>query len=225
MPVAGNHDLHQAKSDDDDGEADNPLRAPAAWRRQFDLPRNGPEAVRGQSYYLDFQGVRFIAMDVNALGGDPAPGSAKAKIADQEVAWLEKVLRENTNRWTVVFSHYPVYPVAKRRSRFLQLESRVAPLYDKYHVDLVLQGHDHGYGRTYKVRGGKVAPPDGPGTVYVVSVSGTKMYEVGPPVPEVMAKTLGGVQLFQVIGVSPEKLSFQAYTVDGSVADAFELRK
>ena len=226
MPVPGNHDLHQVKKPaDDDDQDDNPLTAPAAWRRQFDLPRNGPAALQGQSYYVDFQGARFIALDVNAFGGTAEPGSAKGRIADQEVAWLDKVLSENRNRWTVVFSHYPVYPVAKRRTRFLQMESRLVPLYDKYHVDLVLQGHDHGYGRTYKLRGGKPVAPEEPGTIYAVSVSGTKMYEIGPPVPEVMAKTLGGVQLFQVVSVSPDRLALLAYTIDGAVIDSFEIRK
>ncbi|MCX6628406.1 MAG: metallophosphoesterase family protein, partial [Candidatus Solibacter sp.] len=169
MPVPGNHDLHQVKksADDEDGEIDNPLSAPPAWRRQFALPGNGPAALRGQSYWVDFQGARFISLDVNAFGGTAEPGTAKSRVADQEIAWLENVLRENRNRWTVVLSHYPVYPVAKRRTRFLQMESRLAPLYDKYHVDLVLQGHDHGYGRTYKLRGGKPVPPKEPGTIYV----------------------------------------------------------
>jgi hypothetical protein len=40
-----------------------------------------------------------------------------------------------------------------------------------------------------------------------------------------MAKTLAGSQLFQVISISGERLAYQAYTIDGSVIDSFELRK
>ena len=222
LPVPGNHDLHRAP---DSTETSDPLLTPPSWRQHFALPMNGPEALRGQSYYLDYQGTRFIALDVNAFGGTIQPNSAKERVAQQEVAWLEKLLRDNPNRWTVVFSHYPVYPIAKQRTRFVEMESRLVPLYDKYHVDLVLQGHDHSYGRTYKLRGGKVVSDTEPGTVYAVSVSGPKMYEVEPLNPELFAKTLAGSQLFQVVSVSQERLLFQAYTIDGSVIDSFELRK
>jgi hypothetical protein len=99
------------------------------------------------------------------------------------------------------------------------------PLYDKYHVDLVLQGHDHGYGRTHKLRAGKIVSDTEPGTIYAVSVSGPKMYEVAPPAPTLFAKTLAGSQLFQVVSVSQARLLFQAYTIDGTVIDSFELRK
>jgi hypothetical protein len=51
------------------------------------------------------------------------------------------------------------------------------------------------------------------------------MYEVAPLNPELFAKTLAGSQLFQVVSVSQERLLFQAYTIDGSVIDSFELRK
>jgi len=222
LPVPGNHDLHPAPNSTD---ANNPLVTPATWNRHFDLPLNGPKALPGQSYFVDFQGVRFIALDVNAFGGTIKPDSDKERVAVEEVAWLEKVLGDNPNHWTVVLSHYPVYPIAKQRSRFVEMESRLVPLYDKYHVDLVLQGHDHSYGRTYKLRGGKVVPDVEPGTVYTVSVSGPKMYEVAPQNPELFAKTLQGSQMFQVVSVSQERLTFHAYAVDGTLIDSFDLRK
>lgn len=222
LPVPGNHDLHH---DTDATEASDPLLTPPSWGLHFALPTNGPEALRSQSYYMDFQGARFISLDVNAFGGTIQPNSAKERVAQQEVAWLEKLLRDNPNRWTVVFSHYPVYPIAKQRTRFVEMESRLVPLYDKYHVDLVLQGHDHGYGRTHKLRAGKIVSDTEAGTIYAVSVSGPKMYEVAPPAPALFAKTLAGSQLFQVVSVSQAELLFRAYTIDGSVIDSFELRK
>jgi 3',5'-cyclic AMP phosphodiesterase CpdA len=222
LPVPGNHDLHH---DTDATEASDPLLTPPSWGLHFALPMNGPEALRGQAYYLDYQGARFISLDSNAFGGDIKPNSDKLRVADQEIVWLEKVLRDNPNRWTIVFSHYPVYPIANQRTRFLQMESRLVPLYEKYHVDLVLQGHDHGYGRTHKLRAGTIVSDMEAGTIYAVSVSGTKMYEVAPPAPTLFAKTLAGSQLFQVVSVSQARLLFQAYTIDGTVIDSFELRK
>jgi len=221
LPVPGNHDLHRSPDSSDD--ASGPLVAPPSWRQQFALPMNGPEGLRGQSYYIDYQGVRMISLDVNIYAGKQDT-EAKKQLAQQQTAWLEKVLGENPNRWTIVFQHQPVYSIAKNR-RATQMQAMLAPLYDKYQVDLVLAGHDHGYGRTQKVRAGQVVPGDGPGTIYAISVSGPKMYELTPEHPELMAKILAGVQLFQIISINGERLAYQAYTIDGSVIDSFELRK
>jgi 3',5'-cyclic AMP phosphodiesterase CpdA len=186
---------------------------------------NGPEGLKGQSYYIDYQGARFVSLDVNVFTGKPGtPDSAKGKLASQQLAWLDKVLRENRNRWTVVFQHQPVYPIAKDREAN-QMEAVLAPVYDKYHVDLVLAGHDHSYGRTHKLRASRVVPAGEQGTVYAVSVSGPKMYELTVAKPELMAKTLADTQLFQVIGINGDRLQFQAYSIDGSVIDSFDLRK
>ena len=222
LPVPGNHDLHRAPGSADNG---GPLIVPATWHQHFALPGNGPEVLRGQSYCLDYQGVRFIALDVNVFAGKIEGDSARQKMADQQLAWLSKVLSENRSRWTVVFQHQPVYPISKERKRAVQMESLLVPLYDKHHVDVVLQGHDHAYGRTHKLRNGKIVAGEEPGTIYTTTVSGPKMYKLTPVVPDLMAKLLEGVQLYQVIDVQPHQLRYQAYTIDGAVVDAFELHK
>ena len=66
LPVPGNHDLHRAPGS---LEPDNPFRAAEPWNWHFALPLNGPAGLEGQSYYLDYQGARFISLDVNVLTG------------------------------------------------------------------------------------------------------------------------------------------------------------
>ena len=76
--------------------------------------------------------------------------------------WLKQTLSKNPNRWTIVVQHQPIYDVAKGRE-YDDMRKALAPLYEKYHVDLVLQGHDHAYARTHKVAKGKVVDPAAPG--------------------------------------------------------------
>ena len=45
---------------------------------------------------------------------------------------------------------------------------------------MALQGHDHAYLRTYPMKDGKRVDTTNEGTVYIVSVSGVKMYEQDP---------------------------------------------
>ena len=61
------------------------------------------------------------------------------------------------------------------------------------------------------------------GTVYVVSVSGPKMYTLQrhPFMPRQAENT----QLYQIIHVDGDRLSFEAYTATGELYDAFTLNR
>ncbi|MFH1252622.1 MAG: metallophosphoesterase, partial [bacterium] len=91
--------------------------------------------------------------------------------------------------------------------------------------DLVLSGHDHVYSRTYPLRAGKIAAKKKKGTVYVISVSCPKAYDIGKINAGLMAKTGTQAQLFQVITIDPKRLNFKSYTADGGLYDEFEVRK
>ena len=176
----------------------------------------------------------------------------------------QPVLSENDAPWVVCTFHHPIFSTGKDRDNS-ELRALWKPIFDKYKVDLVLQGHDHTYGRTgFEVPStlenerktpvavsvgspavGSAAAPqavatkvpatlanvptgvqkvDGQaGTVYVVSVSGPKMYENQR---QTFMKRLGeDTQLYQVIHIDGDKLRFEARTAIGELYDAFELHK
>lgn len=70
---------------------------------------------------------------------------------------------------------------------------------------------------------------DKTGTVYVVSVSGGKMYELKKNAWEDYEaerdRGAENTQLFQVIRIEGDKLSFESYTAVGELYDAFDLEK
>jgi len=195
LPATGNHE-YTKKLIGDDYEGLSPH-----WRPQFALPDNGPavEDLRGTVYHLDYQGVRFIVLNSNhALES----GSAAA-----QAHWMEPLLKNNPNRWTIAVYHHPMYSVRAGRDNDA-LRTHWKPLFDKYGVDLALQGHDHAYGRGF---GGRNTTEgafvrDTAGTVYVVSVSGPKMYDSGVAP---WAKRLGeNTQLYQIIHVAGDTLRY-----------------
>jgi hypothetical protein len=61
------------------------------------------------------------------------------------------------------------------------------------------------------------------GTVYVVSVSGPKMYDVGRR--PYMRRVAEDAQLYQIITIDGGELRYEARTAVGNVYDAFTLRK
>ena len=88
-------------------------------------------------------------------------------------------------------------------------------------MDLVLQGHDHVY-----ARGCDPGLDDNPkenSPVYVTSVSGPKMYKLERK--DWMDKAGENMQLFQVIAISENILSYKSMTVTGKVYDAFDVIK
>jgi hypothetical protein len=95
----------------------------------------------------------------------------------------------------------------------------------KYSVDLVLQGHDHTYGRTYKLRNGIKVDDNEKGTVYIVSVSGPKRYSINPNYRDLMVKIGTGRQLFQLIHITKKSLVYESFTATGELYDSFELTK
>ena len=184
------------------------------WRPTFTLPQNGPEGFEETVYYIDYQGTRIISLD--------SPGFRSKADSTAQINWLKNVLENNDQRWTIVTTHYPVYSTKFGRDN-VRLRSALKPLFEKYHVDLVLQGHDHTYGRGTNLPLGKGKRNSIQGPVYVVSVSGPKMYDLG--LAEWMQRGASNTQLYQIIRINDDVLSFEAYTVDNQLYDAFELKK
>ena len=180
----------------------------AHWRPQFALPTNGPPGLEETCYFLDTQGVRIVSLNSNER-------------LEEQAAWLDRLLGEDPQRWTVVVHHHPVYSSAGGRDN-PELRALWQPVYDKHAVDLVIQGHDHSYARGNLTSGAERRSSDG-GTVYVVSVSGPKMYEVKGR--EGMARVAEDTQLFQIVRIDGDRLEYEARTARGLLYDAFELRK
>lgn len=178
------------------------------WRAQFTLPENGVAGLEESNYYLDIQGVRMISLNSNEKH-------------QEQAEWLDQILSGNPARWTLITFHHPIFSTGKGRDNKSWREL-MQPIFDKHGVDMVLTGHDHTYGRTNVTTGANVRSGKS-GTVYVVSVSGPKMYKVDrkPNMPRVAQDT----QLYQVIRIDGDQLVYQSRTARGALYDAFELRK
>ncbi|ESQ85121.1 hypothetical protein AEAC466_05265 [Asticcacaulis sp. AC466] len=188
------------------------------WRAQYTLPENGPagrEKLKETAFYVDYQGVRIISVNALLLHGDPEERAAQVK-------WLDDILANNPNRWTVISLHFPLYSSEPDRDN-PDVREALKPLIDKYKVDLLLQGHDHGYARGAAPTPIGESRPDDNATIYIVSVAGPKMYAVSD-----LAwadRKASQTQLFQVLTVEGDRLEYKAYTANGVLYDAFALQK
>ncbi len=204
MPCVGNHEYLD--------------RGPRIYAASFKLPDNGPAEVPHRLVYSFEYSDAFVAV----LDSNPAVySSAMARV---QADWLDDQLARTRARWKFVMFHHPIYPSHPSREQ-PQLAEAWVPVFDRHKVDLVLQGHDHAYLRTYPMRGGRPVAPTADGTVYVVSVSGQKF------VPTVdrgyTARGFADVATYQTIDISPARgtLVYRACDVEGREWDRLELTK
>src|SRR5690606_38690334 len=98
-------------------------------------------------------------------------------------------------------------------------------LFDKYHVDIAFQGHDHAYLRTYPMKNQQRVASPAEGTIYIVSNSGMKRYEqVDHPYTEVGFENASTYQAID-IQIDGNRLVYRAYDVDGNLRDEFVIEK
>ncbi|MEZ4898631.1 MAG: metallophosphoesterase family protein [Saprospiraceae bacterium] len=207
IATPGNHEYGRDKDGD--------YSVTEHWNHLFTLPENGPGPKRfdGTTYYLDYENTRIISFDAPAFYRSEED---KRILVD----WLTKVLQNNSQKWTVLTLHYPIYSTRFGRDN-KELREAIQPLLQTYHVDLVLQGHDHTYGRGTNMPIGMEHILDGP--MYVVSVSGPKMYDLG--FDAWLQRAGSNLQLYQIITIDGNAMHYQAFTVDNQLYDAFELYK
>src|SRR5258706_546563 len=168
IPATGNHEYIDTKQAD----GTETQRLGPYWSRQFALPANGAKPVEATTYFVDYQGVRFVLLDgTSAL----ELGSLAA-----QSRWLDATLASSKAQWNIVVLHQPIFTCA-RPTDTEALKTAWKPILERRRVDLVLQGHDHCYSRISNAGGaavGRAARAEGQpqGPVYVVSVVGSKMY-------------------------------------------------
>jgi 3',5'-cyclic AMP phosphodiesterase CpdA len=199
---------------------------------QFALPqRPGATGLaKGEDWYaFDYGSAHFVAL--NDTTADDAT-------LDAETVWLEEHLKSVDRAktpWLIVYHHRPLYSCGSRHGSDVKLRQKWQPIYDRYKVDLVFNGHDHQYERTKPMRGleadgaGRVVTAStnaeieaGSGTVYVVAAgAGAGLYPLKENCPHAAVKEQAYHYL--VADVAERKLAVKAYRLDGSVLDQFAI--
>lgn len=173
--------------------ANGPVSTPAADDSPAEIQRAAyeehmAEVLTESAYYTDYQGVRFLSLsashrDARQLMTPPDLPACEVDCPEPERLWLdiqgrwlEQILADNPNKWTVVVFHHPVFSTAVGRDEPLVREMWL-PVLQRNDIDLVLMGHDHTYARGYVDADATDTPGITTGPVYAVSVAGPKYYE------------------------------------------------
>ena len=167
-----------------------------------------------QYYSFNYQNVHFLALSTEISYDE---GSKQYKFAQKD---LEQYSNDKSIEWIVAFYHKQAYSSGGGLPDEKDFRESYHPLFDKYNVDLALQGHHHAYERFYpitfndnndnkptvsvkdKVKGSNVFQnPDG--TIFLtVGTGGAESMTVSKSKPFSAAKEDGK---FGILNVSLEK--------------------
>lgn len=159
-----------------------------AYEQHFNTPNvdrsagAGSGSGSGGDYWFLYKDVLFL--DINSNSRDAS-----------HIAWMQKVVAEQGSKakWKVLAFHHSIYSSGPHATDSDVLDRRtVLPTaISELGIDLVLQGHDHTYARSYLLRNGEKADAAeeagadsvvaGPGGVLYVtanSASGSKYYDL-----------------------------------------------
>jgi Calcineurin-like phosphoesterase len=117
--------------------------------KRMDLPRTGPSACPSV-YSFRYGNVGIISLDANDLSWEIQGLLGYSHGA--QVRWLEDQLQAWRSGpgvdFIVAFFHECAFSTCNGHSSDGGVRSKLAPLFARYQVDLVVQGHNHVYERT-----------------------------------------------------------------------------
>ncbi|SHF22835.1 Purple acid Phosphatase, N-terminal domain [Mariniphaga anaerophila] len=179
------------------------------YRDMFSYPTNGPEGVpQEQTYSFVYKNTLFLMLDATSS-------------LDAQTGWIESQLAQTSATWKIAVFHFPPY---NWEEPYLDIQEAWLPVFDKYHVDMVFNGHIHYYMRSKPLKGGRVVDSYNDGTAYIVSlgIPGRNQEITDEPYAAMREQNSW---LYQHINIDGEKLFYQSVNMDGEVIDQFTIHK
>ncbi|MGC6489218.1 MAG: metallophosphoesterase, partial [Planctomycetota bacterium] len=174
-------------------------------------------------YTFEYGNAQFFMLDSNRK---VAPGS-------EQYAFLERELKRSKAEWKIVCYHHPAYTSDENDygntwygpSTRGDLRTReLVPLFDRYGVDIVWNGHIHSYERTWPLRGDRATRPGG-GTVYMITGGGGGGLELAGPIRPFFQNTVKHGHHFCYVAVNGKTLEMKAYDLEGRLFDTLTIEK
>ena len=165
-------------------------------------------------YSFDYGNAHFAVINSGSDWGNAT------ELLMLQKEWLRDDLNSSNKKWKILATHRGIY-VEKVRN--LAPKEIFLDVIDECGVDLVVEGHDHTYMRTHKMKNDQVSE-DGIyyaliGSAALKRYDATDMHdwvEVVKPLPEELPS-------YVILSFDEDKISYVAKLIDGTVLDHFEI--
>ncbi len=161
--------------------------------------RYKPFNMNGERYYKFSKGndVDFFVLDSNYM--DPT-----------QLKWVGDQLQASKAKWKIAYFHHPLYNFGKHHGPDVDLRAQLAPLFQKFGVNVVFSGHEHVYER--------MKPVDN--IYYFVMGSSGKLMKHDLNASDQMVKSFDTEQGFMLVEIAGDELYFQTISRDGQTIDS-----
>jgi hypothetical protein len=153
MFATGNHDMEALYDNNAPGGASHGYAGHAA---RLDLPSNGPSRCPSV-YSMVYGNVAVISLDANDLSQEIPVNAGYS--GGEQLRWLTDALTrfraDPAIDFIVAFFHHCAFATSSSHASDGGVRAALAPLFDRFSVDLVVQGHNHQYERTNPIRAGR----------------------------------------------------------------------
>jgi hypothetical protein len=180
MFATGNHDMEALY--DNNNAPGGASHGYAGHAARLDLPANGPSRCPSV-YSMIYGNVAVVSLDANDFSQEIPTNAGYS--AGHQLSWLTSTLTrfraDPAIDFIVAFLHHCAFATSSKHASDAGVRAALAPLFDRFSVDLVVQGHNHQYERTNPIRAGRStmqAPdqstiwPAKDGTTYICVGSG-----------------------------------------------------
>ncbi|MEC9477274.1 MAG: LamG-like jellyroll fold domain-containing protein [Planctomycetota bacterium] len=151
-----------------------------------------------------------------------------------QVKWLENALAASESTWKVVYHHHPAWTSDENDygntwkggsdQGYPPVQKTLTPLYEKYGVDVVFNGHIHVYERTWPIKNGKTVPA-GEGVVYITTGGGGGSLENFAPNRTWFSSNKRIGHHFMMVNVNGPEMEISAFDIEGRLFDRTVLLK
>lgn len=222
LPVAtvvGNHDTGK----------DSP------YDQHFNVPNESSlgKTEASADYWFRYGNTLFLVLNVNNMS-----------TAEHQAFMKDAIAQNKDAAWKVVAMHHSVYSVANHATEgdILQRRNELVPVFKDLDIDVVLQGHDHVYVRSYMMDGptpvtdpaeydtaemNSVTNTDDVLYITANSASGSKYYDIkNQEFPYAAVKSQEKIPTYSKVSVSDTQFRITTYrTNGGSVLDTFTINR
>lgn len=172
----------------------------------------------GGDYYFTYGNTLYMMLNSNNVS------------EDGHMAFMKSAIAANPNvKWKVVSMHHSIYSSAEHQTDedIITRRNILPAMFDTLGIDVVLDGHDHCYTRTYQMLGGVAQPTtldankaaiNPKGTLYMTlnSASGSKYYDLLSPDRNYFEaiKDQLKVPTFSLMSITNNDLTISTYRTD-----------
>jgi len=175
------------------------------YYQQFALPHNE------DWYSFDYGNAHFISLSTEK----PMTGTQRA--------WLEQDLASTDATWIFAFYHRPMYSSGSHGPE-RPVYHAWGDLFDKYHVDMVFNGHDHMYERSHPMADDWIADSPENGTIHIVTGgAGAPLYGMAAKGP--WSASFNSVNHIVLLEINGTELQLEAMYLNQTVFDELKISK